>query len=243
MDNGFITLNRRLLHWEWYDDAEMVRFWTFLLFKANWQQKQWHGILIPRGSFVSSLAHLSRDSHRSQRAIRTMCQRLKSTGELTSKSTNKYTIYTIVKYEEYQSEEIRLTNKTTSKPSNERHSNDIQTTTTEQYKQRNKENNKHTMGFSSHEYDRFWLEFPKKRDKAGCLRIWMRKNLDPKIELILSALRKEKESSQWTRDAGQYIPNPSTWLNQERWEDRLETIKEKTWEDIFDEKQKAKGAL
>ena len=36
---------------------------------------------------------------------------------------------------------------------------------------------------------------------------------------MLEAIRKQKQSGQWRRDNGQYIPYPATWLNQERWND------------------------
>ena len=38
---------------------------------------------------------------------------------------------------------------------------------------------------------------------------------------MLEAIAKQKKSDMWKRDKGQYIPNPSTWLNQKRWEDDL----------------------
>ena len=38
---------------------------------------------------------------------------------------------------------------------------------------------------------------------------------------MLEALTRQRGSDQWTRDNGRYIPNPSTWLNQERWSDEL----------------------
>ena len=38
---------------------------------------------------------------------------------------------------------------------------------------------------------------------------------------ILSALSRQKQTPQWTKDNGQYIPNASTWLNQRRWEDEV----------------------
>ena len=31
-----------------------------------------------------------------------------------------------------------------------------------------------------------------------------------------------KKSYNWNKDNGQYIPNPTTWLNQKRWEDEIE---------------------
>lgn len=92
-------------------------------------------------------------------------------------------------------------------------------------------------------FEEFWKEFPKKRDKQGCLKIWVRKKLSEQLPPILIALRSQKESSQWTRDAGQYIPNPSTWLNQDRWDEVINVGKEKTWQDHFDEKMKAKGNI
>ena len=41
---------------------------------------------------------------------------------------------------------------------------------------------------------------------------------------LLTAVERQKCSSQWSRDGGQYIPNPATWLNQERWEDKLPEV-------------------
>ena len=37
----------------------------------------------------------------------------------------------------------------------------------------------------------------------------------------MTALEAQKKSLQWSKEGGQYIPNPTTWLNQERWEDEL----------------------
>ena len=40
---------------------------------------------------------------------------------------------------------------------------------------------------------------------------------------MIQAVEKQKQSTQWQRDGGQYIPHPATWLNQERWEDEVTT--------------------
>ena len=39
------------------------------------------------------------------------------------------------------------------------------------------------------------------------------------LSAILSSLDYLKTTDQWQRDNGKYIPNPSTWLNQKRWQD------------------------
>jgi len=38
------------------------------------------------------------------------------------------------------------------------------------------------------------------------------------------ALEQQKQSSDWLKDGGAYIPNPSTWLNNRRWEDEADEL-------------------
>ena len=72
-------------------------------------------------------------------------------------------------------------------------------------------------------FDEFWKLYPKKVGKQAAKNSW--KRIKPNAELfdrILAAVQKAKNSAQWTRNNGQYIPNPATWLNQGRWDDELE---------------------
>ena len=51
------------------------------------------------------------------------------------------------------------------------------------------------------------------------------KRLKPNAALrikIMEALQEQKASQRWQKEEGRYIPNPATWLHQERWEDQLE---------------------
>lgn len=69
-------------------------------------------------------------------------------------------------------------------------------------------------------FEKFWSAYPRKVGKGECRRIWLK--LKPSEELtqtMLSAVEAAKGCDQWRRDGGQYIPNPSTWLHQGRWED------------------------
>jgi hypothetical protein len=71
-------------------------------------------------------------------------------------------------------------------------------------------------------FDRFWESYPRKAGKGAARKAWGK--IKPTAELhsrIIEAIAKQKKSSQWQRDNGQYIPNPSTWLNEGRWEDEL----------------------
>ena len=37
----------------------------------------------------------------------------------------------------------------------------------------------------------------------------------------MDAIEKQKKSAQWTKNDGQFIPHPTTWLNGKRWEDEV----------------------
>lgn len=71
-------------------------------------------------------------------------------------------------------------------------------------------------------FDRFWAAYPKKVGKAAVRKKWAKLNVSEQlVEKMIMSLNTQRQSAQWQRDGGQYIPNPLTWLNQERWEDEL----------------------
>lgn len=64
----------------------------------------------------------------------------------------------------------------------------------------------------------FWSIYPKKVDKKGSFRAFKNiKKLKEVFPTIISALEIQKQSAQWTKENGQYIPNPTTYIHQERW--------------------------
>ncbi len=70
-------------------------------------------------------------------------------------------------------------------------------------------------------FDRFWAAWPKHHRKVGkskCLRLWKRLKLESVAEQVIAALRRCKASPDWTKENGQYIPMPHSWLNKTPWE-------------------------
>ena len=110
MKNGWIKIHYNLLNWEWYDDINTKTLFLHLLLMANWKDKKWHGILIKRGSFVTSLGKLANQTGLSVQNVRTSLNKLKSTHEITSKTTNKYTYITINNFNDSQETTNKLTN-------------------------------------------------------------------------------------------------------------------------------------
>jgi biotin operon repressor len=132
MHRGFITLHRKIVDWEWYSDINVFRLFTHLILTANWKPKRWQGEIVNRGQKVISIQNLAQETGLTEQSVRTAIKKLKSTGELTSKSTNKYTVVTLTNYELYQSEEKQATSKITSELTNEEQTTNKQLTTTKQ---------------------------------------------------------------------------------------------------------------
>ena len=141
---GWIKIHRSFLTWEWFDKPEMVQLFVYLLLKANHDAKEWHGMTIERGQVVTSVARIAQDTRLSTQVVRTCLNRLKSTNEITSESTSKYTIITISKYDTYQDcsdDDNEEDNKENNKQiTNEQQTNNKQLTTNKNDK--NKKNNK-----------------------------------------------------------------------------------------------------
>jgi len=100
-----------------------------------------------------------------------------------------------------------------------------------------KENTNHNQN-TLDTFENFWSIYPRKVSKKKALQAW--KKLKPDSELvgkILLAVKKAKISKEWTKDGGQFIPHPATYLNQERWEDKLTIPFEwgKDWDEITEE--------
>lgn len=111
MTAGFIVLHRSLLDWEWYQDANTARLFLHCLLKANYTDKKWKGQTIERGSFVTSLASLKKETGLSIQNIRTSLSKLELTNELTIKSTKTNRLIYVVNYDKYQELDNQVTNK------------------------------------------------------------------------------------------------------------------------------------
>jgi hypothetical protein len=75
-------------------------------------------------------------------------------------------------------------------------------------------------------FDLFWAAYPRKVSKPVALKAWLKVSPPPElVAMILVALGVHTRSEQWTKDGGQFIPHPATWLNQQRWEDEIKTAR------------------
>nr|WP_224272983.1 replication protein [Acinetobacter nosocomialis] len=84
----------------------------------------------------------------------------------------------------------------------------------------NKNKEKQGVGYSEN-FEKFWSAYPtckRKSDKSGTYKTFTKHEGSFAIETLLSILEKQKSDVSWTKQDGEFIPSPSTWLNQKQWE-------------------------
>lgn len=70
------------------------------------------------------------------------------------------------------------------------------------------------------EFEEFWKAYPRKvGGKKNALRAWGKAKDRPAIQHLLVIIGRHRETEQWKKDGGQYIPYPATWLNRGMWAD------------------------
>ncbi|MCK3686163.1 hypothetical protein [Maribellus sp. YY47] len=124
-----------MIDWEWYTEPNTFRVFTHLLLQANFEPQKWKGIDLLPGQLIIGRKQLADELKLSERQIRTSLNRLKSTNELTIKTTNRFSIVTICKWSQYQGE--REPERPTERPAYGQ-SSDQQTTTAKEYKNKRK---------------------------------------------------------------------------------------------------------
>ena len=72
---------------------------------------------------------------------------------------------------------------------------------------------------SASPFESFWAAYPRKVGKQAAKKAFSKVSVP--VKTLIDAVNSQKNSEQWRKDNGQYIPNPATWLNQGRWDDVL----------------------
>lgn len=121
-----------MLKWEWYKNEHTKNVFLHCLLKAHWKDTKIEGKTIPRGSFVSSIGNIAEELSLTPMEVRTALKHLKSTNELTSKGTNRNTVFTVTNYDLYQSKEQAEQQTDNKRTTNEQQTDNEQITSKEQ---------------------------------------------------------------------------------------------------------------
>lgn len=134
-NSNWIKLNRSILDWEWFQDANTLQVFVFLLLKANHKDGRWQGIEVKRGQHITSLDKIANGCGLSIRQVRTCLSKLEKTQEIDKQSDKHFTLITICKYDTYQDEDEKSDKQVDNQMTINRQSNDNQMTTNKNNKE------------------------------------------------------------------------------------------------------------
>ena len=200
MDNSFIKLYRKIQdNWIW-DNPLYLKCWIDMLMRASIKPSSMllnnQIIEVNRGEIVFSQRNFAKRNNMSRQQLRTFLNKLEKSKMIEVKSNPEITHIILVGYSTYN--DSKLTQ-------NQPRPNPI----IRKKESKNKESNK--------DFEKFWKAYPKKVGKKKVQDKFDANNFP--IDLIIKNIELQKKSDQWQNQ--QYIPNPETYLNQERWTDEV----------------------
>ena len=206
MNNSFIKLYRKIQdNWIW-DNPLYLKCWIDMLMRASIKPSSMllnnHIINVSRGEIVFSQENFAKRNGMSRQQLRTFLKKLKQTNMIKSSpnSNQQVTHLFIVEYNVYNS--IKNNQEITGGYAGSNH-------IIRKKESKKVRNNK--------DFEKFWKAYPK---KVGKKKVQDKFDAnDFPIDLIIKNIELQKKSDQWQNQ--QYIPNPETYLNQERWTDEV----------------------
>lgn len=231
MERGYVKLWRKTLDSGILQHPTAWQVFGYLLLMANSKphRRIIAGVMTEAkpGEVITGRERLAEELGLSVQQIRTALNLLKKLEIVTIKSTNKYSVISLVNWDRYQQHEPagQPASPPAGQPAPNQHlttEQEVKNINTPTLSSLRSERASPTGKTFPQEFLDFWSAYPKKTGKDAAYRAWQTKKRErrlPAIDDLLEAVRKAKASDQWQEDGGKYIPNPATWLNQGRWED------------------------
>lgn len=113
---GYVKLHRKSLDSSVFQNANTWYVWSWCLMKANHETHKfpWNGgdMEVVAGQFITGIEKATKELHGiSKQSFRTILTYLKNSGRVDLKSTNKFTLVTVLNWPKYQNDNKQLTNK------------------------------------------------------------------------------------------------------------------------------------
>ena len=192
-----------------------------LLCLANHEENEWEWkgekFKVRPGEFVTSLESIRKKSGLgiSIQNVRSSLTRFKKLEFLTYKATKMGRVITICNWNEYQPNE-KATQQRTQQTGNKGATKTQQLTRMKEGKNDKKEGIK--------DFDIFWAIYPKKKKKEDARKafaVLVKNNNFPEVSVLVEAVKAQKNTNDWKKEGGQFIPHPATWLRSGSWQDEI----------------------
>lgn len=219
--DGWLKLYRSILDSAVFQDAEVLKVWIWLLCNVAFEQHDTicYGkvIHLKPGQIATGRKKIAQCTDLSENKVYRALTALKSLGNIEIKSTNKYSIITVVNWEKYQDENGKRTaneQQTNNKTTAEEQQDDSKRT---QHKNGKNGKNKKEI-YMCPFFDRAWELFPNKKGKSAISKKAMRELAEAGETSVIAAIENYKAEIQRNGTEEKYIMHGSTFFNG-RWRD------------------------
>ena len=142
ISDGYIKLYRKFKENIFYKNSEAVHLWLHLLFSASFEDSVFYykntKIERKRGQLITGRKKLSLETGIGESTVFRLLKLFESEHQIEQQKTNKFTIITILSYDEYNKSEQQMNNKRTTKEqqmNNKRTTNEQQMNTSKELKE------------------------------------------------------------------------------------------------------------
>jgi len=235
MQEGWIKLHKKLRDHEMWlaEPFTMAQAWVDLLLLANtapgeiFVRGKW--IRVERGQVAWSEVRLSERWQWSRNRVRRFFDSLRKRKMAIQQKDNRTSIVTILNFEEYQDTQAPddTADDTAGDTAPVQH---LYTKKKERKKERRIPPKPPTGGTQKETlagFDDFWAQYPRKTAKGAARKSWAKLTMDERREAY-KAIRKQVACHHFRNRGEDFIPHPSTWINQQRWEDELRNTAEQS---------------
>lgn len=103
---GYVKIWRSVIDWSGFKDHKLLHFWLYCLVKASHKDHEsgdaWDRRKLEPGQFIFGRHKAATETGLSERTIRTCLEKLKTSRELTIQTTSRYSVITILRWNDYQ---------------------------------------------------------------------------------------------------------------------------------------------
>lgn len=219
MDDTYVPIFRSLLNHRYMADAEKLQFWIWCLLKASHQDRKVlvgnQTVTLEVGQFIFGRQKAAQELGSTEKKIRRLLEFFSSKNEqkLAIKTTNKFSVITVIDYASYA--------ETAKEKGQQKGQQRANKGPAQGHKQEGKEGKEvKPYGQNDAAFDSFWAAYPRKVNKAAAKKAWEKAAKEKDVpSKIHAALIWQVVSPDWKKEGGKFIPHPSTYLNNRRWED------------------------
>ena len=214
--DGWLKLYRSILDSAVFQDAEVLKVWIWLLCNVAFEQHDTicYGkvINLKPGQIATGRKKIAQCTDLNENKVYRALNALKSLGNIEIKSTNKYSIITVVNWDKYQGENSKRTaseQQTNSKTTAEEQQDNSKRTQHKNGKKEKKEKNIYICSF----FQSVWDEYPKKLGKNKITNAAMKQLEEAGEVAVMGAVRHYVEKIKKEGTEEKYIMHGSTFFN------------------------------